>query len=142
MLVLPEETTVLYAAGNRQKDTSNWIRNGDASKFDAEIARGNAIEAYWVSQLLGKEAGDSPPTPEPARWPGPSLSVRHDGHCECEQWRGVKRSMLSWGELPSISALLYSNALAEKSRYDIEAQHRAMARNANFRLFDRSGNWR
>ena len=56
----------------------------------------------------------------------------------CRSWRGVIRDSTRFGELPSISALIYENKLGDKSREQIESEIREQDRRLATRIFDRT----
>ena len=57
----------------------------------------------------------------------------------CRMWRGAVRDSRRFGQLPSITAMLYENKLPDKSTAQIESEMRESERTAAHRLFARDG---
>ena len=142
--VLPDQwvdwgghTKQIDPIGNKQ-----WIHDSHDGHARSEN-RGRYYDARDVRALQGWEESHRAEewdyfTPSEAqisgldRWPTPLQAG-------CKTWRGATRDPSRFGQLPSISAMLYENKLPGKSTQEIEAEMRESARTTGARIFARDG---
>jgi len=116
-----------------------WIHDShDGHTKSAD--RGRFYDTQRVREVLNWEANTrvdfpSPFVPSVAQINSAGLYSEPRGERGCRSWRGSQRDTRQFGKLPSITQLLRSNQLAEKSTGEIEADMREAARTRGARIF-------
>lgn len=151
-----DHTVQVDPIGNKQ-----WIHDSHDGHARSE-KRGRAYDSKDVQSLLGWEKTHEPvpltyytpsvteiggmhklaTTLQPDLWGGwdfDRLDKRKQLDRGCRTWRGAERDTSRIGKLPSISALLYDNQLAEKSTEEIEHEIREHDRTISARVYERDG---
>ena len=115
-------TVTLVSAGGTagRAKSSMWIRGGENDWLHMYThARGKEIDDQILSRLRGWEKGVARPpphTPSTSEFDPSELLL---SNCQCIKYRGIERDTSDVGKLPSISQLIYDNALGTKSKQQI-----------------------
>jgi hypothetical protein len=152
-----DHTMQVDPVGNKQ-----WIHDSHDGHRKSE-ERGRYYDRKDVQSVLGWEETHQPDpllyytptqsqlaimnklatTLEPDSWGGwkmSGLDQKPTPHMRngCKMWRGVSRDMSRIGMLPSISALLYDNALSQSTKH-LDTEMRDSERTRAARLYSRDG---